>query len=77
MGFLKDTAEEFRRGVSGVDTYEVAGKTVTCSHCGGQDFSRDSRQLNTTALTFFDLDWANRNATIYICKNCGHIEWFV
>lgn len=54
----------------------VAGKELICPICGhNQFFSRDT-QLNTTMMTFFDLDWANANATNYICDNCGYMFWF-
>ena len=73
MGFM----ESFRRGLSGDDSYEIAGHSVVCSHCGSEHFEGSTAQLNTAGLTFLNLDWANRNATILICKTCGHIEWFV
>ncbi len=28
-------------------------------------------------MTFLNLDWANRNATLLICTSCSHIEWFL
>lgn len=27
-------------------------------------------------MGFFDLDFLNKSADIYICSECGHIEWF-
>lgn len=73
MGFF----ESFNRGLSGDYSYERAGLPVTCSHCGGREFSKGEAMLNTAGLTFLDLDWANRSATVLTCKNCGHLEWFV
>ncbi|BAK43616.1 zinc ribbon domain-containing protein [Eggerthella sp. YY7918] len=73
MGFK----DEFNRGLTGDDRYEMAGIIVTCSHCGGEEFDERSVQLNTTGATFLGLDWANRNATVLVCKNCGHLEWFL
>ena len=57
--------------------YEIAGKTVTCSHCGSTDFDEREGKVNTTGLTLLDLDWANRSALVLVCKRCGHLEWFL
>lgn len=43
MGFL----DGYNRGLSGNYRYEIAGKTVVCSHCGGEEFDERSAQLNT------------------------------
>ena len=56
--------------------YKIAGKILTCQHCGNQNFEESKAQLNTSAMTFFDLDWLNRSSKIYICSDCGRIEWF-
>lgn len=73
MGFI----EGFRRGLSGNYAYEIAGRPVVCSHCGGREFDESRALLNSTALTFLDLDWADRSATVLACRSCGHLEWFV
>ncbi len=73
MGFF----ESFNRGLKGDYSYEIAGHTVTCSHCGGQEFVKTEGQLNTAAMSFLGLDWANREATVFECKTCGHLEWFL
>ena len=72
--------ESFNKAYNGEpegETYEVAGKIVTCSHCGGTRFENGQAQLNTAGLSFLDLDWLNKSATIFKCTSCGHIEWFV
>ena len=73
MGFF----EGFRRGMEDNWTYEVAGRQVVCPHCGCNEFEKSDAQLNTAFLTFLDFDWANRSAAVLICRNCGHIEWFL
>lgn len=73
MGFF----ESFNRGLKGDYSYEIAGRAVTCSHCGGQDFEKSNAQLNTIGLTFLNLDFLNRSATVLVCKGCGHLEWFL
>lgn len=65
------------RGGSGPGPYEVAGRTVTCPHCGGETFDERSALLNTAGLTFLDLDWANRQAVLLVCAACGRIQWFL
>ena len=56
--------------------YDISGKRLKCQHCGNDHFEQSSAQLNTSMMSFFDLDWLNKTSTIYICSNCGRIEWF-
>lgn len=77
MGVLKNTKEAFERGLSGDDIFEIEGVALTCSHCGCGHFTHDQFLLNSRGMSFMGLDWANENANVYLCKNCGHIEWFV
>ncbi len=56
--------------------FAAAGKQIVCPHCGGDDFDSGSVLLNTTVLTFLDLDWVDRRASILSCRGCGRIEWF-
>lgn len=75
MGFI----EEFKRGYAGDETrhYSVAGMQVGCPHCGGKDFDEGTALLNTTGMTLLGLDWANRRASVLICTNCSHVDWFL
>lgn len=52
MGFL----DGYNRGLSGNYRYEIAGKTVVCSHCGGEEFDERSAQLNTAGASLLNLD---------------------
>ena len=75
MGFI----EGFKQGMSepsGPHAYQVAGVRVKCPICGGEKFEEGSALLNTPGMTFFGLDFANRQAWLLICANCGHVEWF-
>ena len=56
--------------------FVAAGKQVVCPHCGSDRFEEGRVLLNSTVLTLFDLDWADRNATILSCRKCSRIEWF-
>ena len=73
MGFFSN----FKRGLRDDWKFEVAGKPVTCTHCGHDEFEHSEAMLNTWGLTLLDLEWANPSATVLICKNCGHLEWFL
>lgn len=28
-------------------------------------------------MTLFDMDWLNKTADVFVCANCGHLEWFL
>jgi len=56
---------------------EVQGKQIVCAHCGGKYFSRRGAQLNTAFMTFLDLDCYNKTAKVFVCSDCGHLEWFL
>ena len=56
--------------------YKIKGRQLTCHHCGGEHFEQSAAQLNTSFMTFLDLDWLNKTSQIYICSDCGRIEWF-
>lgn len=57
--------------------YVVKGHKLTCPVCG-QDRSWTRRTLmNTSAMTFFGFDWADKKADNYVCGNCGHVLWFL
>ncbi len=60
-----------------VSSVELAGKLLTCAHCGEKRFWTRHAQLNTAVLSFFDLDFLNRTADVYVCDRCGHVEWFL
>lgn len=46
----------------------ATGRRVACSHFGSMEFDESQAQLNTAGLTFLDLDWANRSATVPTCR---------
>jgi hypothetical protein len=60
----------------GPDGYSIAGRSVRCPHCTNTTFARGRALLNSAGLTLVNLDWADPAATILICSECGHIEWF-
>ena len=60
-----------------VSFYSLHGKKITCQHCGGDQFFERNALLNTVGMTFFDLDWANRQAALLVCLSCRHIQWYL
>jgi predicted nucleic-acid-binding Zn-ribbon protein len=55
----------------------VNGQVFRCLVCQGGHFSKRSIRLNTAAMEFFDLAWANRSSLGVICDNCGYVHEFV
>jgi len=62
---------------TGPSQYVAGGKKIVCPHCGGDEFAKSKAQLNTAAMTFFRLDWANKSATTLACTQCSRIQWFL
>ena len=56
--------------------YEVHGHKLVCPICGHDAFWTRRTLLNTPMATFLNFDWANRQATNFVCEECGHILWF-
>jgi hypothetical protein len=67
---------EIERGGGAIEV-EVDGRKLTCAVCAGQQFHERNSMLNTRLATFFNVDWANKEATNYICTQCGYIFWFL
>jgi hypothetical protein len=57
-------------------SFSLAGKTILCSHCQGDEFIADEAQLNTALMTLIELDWLNKSAAILTCTSCGQVLWF-
>jgi predicted nucleic-acid-binding Zn-ribbon protein len=57
--------------------YTAAGRQISCTVCGGGDFKGREVLLNTSGMSFFDLDWANKSAEGLICTQCGYIQLFM
>ncbi len=58
------------------EKYEAGGRDMKCPICGHDEFWRRKTLMNTAGMTFWELDWANREADNYICDRCGYILWF-
>jgi len=60
-----------------IHSYQLQENIVTCPHCKNDQFDEGSALLNTAGMTFLNLDWANRSASILACKRCGQVLWFL
>lgn len=58
-------------------TIAVKGRELRCPVCNNAYFWTRQAQLNTAVATFFNLDWANKSASCFICSDCTHISWFL
>jgi len=58
-------------------TVQVKGNELRCPVCNNNLFWTRKAQLNSAVATFFNLDWANRSATCFVCSDCTHISWFL
>lgn len=73
---------KFKSGIKGAreaigpQKYTIQDHQIVCVQCNHDRFEGGTAQLNTVGLTFFNLDWANKNAHILACDKCGYIMWF-
>jgi predicted nucleic-acid-binding Zn-ribbon protein len=58
------------------NTLVVRGKQLACVVCESPHFYAREIKMQTTGMTFFDLDWANKSAEGAICARCGYVHMF-
>ena len=78
MPSFKNIGNAFKKASSAMTQgqYEIEGKQIRCPHCGGDNFAQAEAQLNTSVMTFLNLDWLNRSAIVLVCTRCSQIQWF-
>lgn len=54
----------------------VKGRKVYCPICENDKFTSRSGVLPSRKAAIFDMEWANKGATHYICTECNHIISF-
>ena len=54
----------------------AGGKQLACLVCGAEDFTYREIKLNTSGMSFMNLDWANKSGTGCICTACGFVHTF-
>ncbi|PLX19919.1 MAG: hypothetical protein C0599_10025 [Salinivirgaceae bacterium] len=60
-----------------LNNVSIEGNKLICPICTGKQFWTRKTLMNTTGMSFFNLDWANKKATNYICTHCGYVYWFM
>lgn len=60
-----------------VDTLIIKGKEVKCPICEHDKFWKRKTLMNTPSMSFFGLDFFNKEAQNYVCDDCGHVLWFL
>lgn len=56
---------------------QIAGRQLRCQVCDYTRFYRREAGLSTGASNVFGQDWANSQATCFVCEQCGYVHWFV
>ena len=54
----------------------IKGKKLVCPVCDNDLFVETKAQMNTATASFFDLDWANKEAKYFVCSDCTYVFWF-
>ena len=58
------------------DTVMVKNRKLFCPVCENDQFIETRAQLNTAMASLFDVDFANKEATCFVCSECTYIYWF-
>lgn len=58
-------------------TWSIDGKSLICPICANETFWKRQTLMNTPGMTFFGIEWANRQAVNYVCNRCGYVFWFL
>lgn len=55
----------------------IAGNKLECPLCKKDKFWSRETLMNTSGMTFFGFEWANKAAHNLICDYCGYVYWFL
>lgn len=55
----------------------ILGHAMTCEICHHDLFYQREGKIQTTGMTFFELDWLNESANCVGCARCGYVHWFL
>lgn len=75
--YRKEHPEDANPAFVEVGPRRMAGRDLTCPHCGHDQFRHRETLMNTRGLTFLGMEWANAEAQNYICARCGLVTWFM
>lgn len=56
--------------------YRVGDISLICPVCGHGEFDRREMLMNTSGMTFMNMDWLNSSACALVCQKCKRIELF-
>ena len=56
---------------------EIQGRELKCLVCAHDSFHKREAQLNTSGMSFMNLEWASASGVCYVCGKCGYIHWFL
>ncbi|GAA3536300.1 hypothetical protein GCM10022234_36390 [Aeromicrobium panaciterrae] len=54
----------------------VLDKPLVCNVCGNDEFLQREIKMQTTGMTFFDLDFLNESSDGVVCNRCGYVHMF-
>jgi hypothetical protein len=60
-----------------VEVEMASGQKLLCVVCRNDKFHERNALLNTRIATLFKFDWANREATNFVCASCDYVHWFL
>ncbi|MCP4172524.1 MAG: hypothetical protein GY758_17315 [Fuerstiella sp.] len=63
--------------MSDTETRLISGKKLLCKHCNNDLFYHRRTLLDTAFSSFLDLEWLNPSAEVFVCSECGHLEYFL
>jgi hypothetical protein len=69
--------DEFATPIDQLTEVVVAGRPLRCLVCSGRAFARREVKMNTTGMSFMNLDWANRSGDGAVCRTCGFVHTFL
>lgn len=61
----------------GSEVWLATGAQLLCVVCGNRGFTRREVLMNTSGMTFLDLDWANKAGEGAVCRSCGYVHTFL
>jgi DNA-directed RNA polymerase subunit M/transcription elongation factor TFIIS len=61
----------------GVSPRSVDGHDLTCPVCKHDKFWTRKTLMNTPGMTFWGIEWANREGENFVCDSCGYVMWFL
>ncbi len=56
---------------------QIHGRDLKCLVCGNDDFIKREAQLNSSGMSFLNMEWAGPSGVCYVCAKCGYIHWFL